>query len=227
MDGTVRRSRTDAWRILVLFLALAAVSGGCSRARRPSSEELFRAADTGMDGWIDAGEFFDAPIDLEEDDRAAAFEKADADGDGMLSQKEFADALPGGNGLWWALGVFSVVSFVGSLLAIPVIVARLPEDYLASEKHGPRWRESNAKRRVWLVIKNVLGSLILIGGVLALFLPGQGILMVLLGLALVDIPGKWRLIRALARRPGVMKAMNWMRKRADKPPMLPPRPVAA
>jgi hypothetical protein len=31
-------------------------------------------------------------------------------------------------------------------------------------------------------------------------------------------------MRALARRPNVMKALNWMRSRAQKPPMLPPRP---
>ncbi len=55
-----------------------------------------------------------------------------------------------------------------------------------------------------------------------LVLPGQGILTLLLGIALTDVPGKWKLMRILARRPNVMKALNWMRERAGQPPLLPP-----
>jgi hypothetical protein len=40
----------------------------------------------------------------------------------------------------------------------------------------------------------------------------------------MDFPGKWKVMRALARKEHVMKALNWMRERAEKPPLIaPPR----
>jgi hypothetical protein len=51
------------------------------------------------------------------------------------------------------------------------------------------------------------------------FTPGQGILTLLLGMSLVDVPGKQRLMRKLIRRPRVLKVINRLRAKADQPPL--------
>ncbi len=52
--------------------------------------------------------------------------------------------------------------------------------------------------------------------------PGQGLLMVLIGLMLVDFPGRRRVEKALARRPGILATVNRLRARFSRPPLLPP-----
>jgi len=54
--------------------------------------------------------------------------------------------------------------------------------------------------------------------------PGQGILTILIGLSLLDFPGKRNLELKLIRLRTVRKAINWIRARAQQPPLeLPPR----
>jgi hypothetical protein len=50
--------------------------------------------------------------------------------------------------------------------------------------------------------------------------PGQGILTILIGVMLLDFPGKRRLERWLVRRPAVFKGINRIRARFDKPPLV-------
>jgi hypothetical protein len=52
-----------------------------------------------------------------------------------------------------------------------------------------------------------------------IFTPGQGILSLLLGLTLIDIPGKRTLERKIIQRPSVLRVVNHLRARADKPPL--------
>ena len=80
-----------------------------------------------------------------------------------------------------------------------------------------------------LVGRNLLGVLlILLGLVMSLpGVPGQGLLMVLLGLMLTDIPGKRRLEQALVRRRLVQRAINGVRERFSKPALEIPEPASA
>ena len=50
--------------------------------------------------------------------------------------------------------------------------------------------------------------------------PGQGLLTMLVGLVLLDIPGKRRLELKLVSRPRVVRAINRLRKRFSRPPLL-------
>jgi hypothetical protein len=152
------------------------------------------------------------------------FATADENRDQRLSYEEFVTTVRKSHRLLWAIGLFSAISFVGSLIAIPIVVARLPVDHFVAPHEAADWVASSVGRRLWLVLKNLLGILLIAGGLIMLVLPGQGVLTVLLGVAVMDIPGKWKVMRALARRPEVMKALNWMRHRADKPPLIPPPP---
>ncbi len=123
--------------------------------------------------------------------------------------------------------VIGIVSFVLSLVVTGVVVVRLPADYFTREHRplplagSPRWLRLAAR-----IGENLLGLTLIVFGVLMSLpgVPGQGILTILLGLMLVDLPGKRRLEVALVRRPGVNKAINRLRHRFDKPSILIPSP---
>lgn len=119
-------------------------------------------------------------------------------------------------GIVIGLSIASVVMFVGSLLAVPFIVARAPRDYFTRQDG----RESASLPLK--VLKNLAGGLMLSAGVLMLLLPGQGVLTLLVGLALLDVPGKHALQVRLARRPGVLTALNYVRKKTKREPFDPP-----
>ena len=98
---------------------------------------------------------------------------------------------------------------------------RIPADYYAySERSGAPWPGRRLWLRVlWVGLKNIFGLGFLILGILMLVLPGQGILTILLGLSLLDFPGKFRLQRRLVSRPSVLSSMNWIRQRAGREPL--------
>ena len=110
------------------------------------------------------------------------------------------------------LAVISVAMFVGSLLAVPFLIARAPRDFFATEEQ-PTTRHPALK-----LLKNLAGGVLVLAGVAMLLLPGQGILTLIVGLALVDIPGKHALLVRMAKRPGAMRALNYVRKRAGREP---------
>ena len=57
-----------------------------------------------------------------------------------------------------------------------------------------------------------------------LALPGQGLLTIFMGLMLMNFPGKRSLELRIIRIPSILKSVNWMRAKADHPPLnLPPR----
>jgi hypothetical protein len=122
------------------------------------------------------------------------------------------------------LGVVSIVTFIATLVLVPILVARLPEDYFSHpRRRRSRWGERHpVLRAVVLIAKNLLGVVLVLAGVGMMFLPGQGVLTILIGLMLVNFPGKYRLERWIARRRSVMRAMNWLRRRAHRPPLRAP-----
>ncbi len=121
---------------------------------------------------------------------------------------------------WW-LGIGSIVMFVGSLLMMPWLAARIPADYFTNEKRppSPLVRKYPALKWPLLIARNLLGVLLVIAGVAMLLLPGQGILAILLGLMLVNFPGKYRLERWFIRKPKVNKAINWLRRKSHREPL--------
>ncbi len=70
-----------------------------------------------------------------------------------------------------------------------------------------------------LVVKNVCGVVVVLAGVVMLVLPGQGMLTIVLGIMLLNFPGKYRLERRVARMRPVARSINWMRARAGHPPL--------
>ncbi len=123
---------------------------------------------------------------------------------------EWLSPFEGNYHVWLGATLVSVVLFVGTLVAIPVICVRLPKDYFV--------RPFEPKARWRVVLRSVAAVVLLAMGAAMLVLPGQGILTILIGLSLLDFPAKRAWQRKLLRRPPVLRAMNGMRRRAGKPP---------
>lgn len=119
------------------------------------------------------------------------------------------------------MGVCSAVIFFVSLLSLPWLVSKIPVDYFSPEKRQPtQWKTQRPMMRLVILIgKNCLGYLLLLGGLLMLVLPGQGILTIATGLLLMDYPGKFRLERRVVNTPAVLKGLNWLRAKANQPPL--------
>lgn len=119
---------------------------------------------------------------------------------------------------WWLL-IISIIFFIVSLVTVPIILACLPEDYFStSDRHRTSWAKLHPLIRIpMLVIKNLLGIIFLFAGILMLALPGQGILTIIVGVALMDFPGKYHAERWVISRATVLRAINWIRTRAGKP----------
>jgi hypothetical protein len=115
---------------------------------------------------------------------------------------------------WIALLVFS-------LWAVRHFLLTIPADYFTHE-HQPleRWRDYHpVLRRVLIVGKNALGAILFAAGVVMLFTPGQGVLAMLLGVSLLDVPGKRAVERYIVQRPSVLRLVNALRAKADRAPL--------
>jgi len=119
------------------------------------------------------------------------------------------------------LFLLSVVSFVASVITIPWILIRLPYDYFC-DRHPRTWMKDHhpVLRLIALVLKNLVGGILLLGGIALLVLPGQGLLTMLIGVSLMDFPGKRTIERKLVSRPLILETINRIRQRFDRPPLL-------
>jgi hypothetical protein len=119
------------------------------------------------------------------------------------------------------LTVLSIIFFVGSLIAIPFILVRLPADFFDIRVPRP-WMEDHhpVLRILGHLAKNVVGAIFLFAGFLMLFLPGQGILTMLIGVSMLDFPGKRKLEAKMIGLPAVLQAINGMRAKFGKPPLI-------
>ena len=121
------------------------------------------------------------------------------------------------------LSVFSVVTCVVSLVVASWAVQRLPADYLLRQ---PELARGPGGPRAALIARNLAGGLLVLFGLLLLVLPGQGVLTILAGLALMDFRGKRRVEHWLMLRPAVFAAINHTRVRAGRPRLVLPVPHA-
>jgi hypothetical protein len=119
------------------------------------------------------------------------------------------------------LTALSMVFFVGTLIAIPFILVRLPADYFDVRVPRP-WMEDHhpVLRLLGHIVKNAVGAIFLFAGFLMLFLPGQGVLTMLIGISMLDFPGKRKVEAKLIGQPTVLSVINGMRQRFNKPPLL-------
>lgn len=123
-----------------------------------------------------------------------------------------------------ALGGVSALMAIATLVCLPWVITRLPADYfLPTKRVATRGSiQPPVGSLVLIAIKNGVGAILVLLGVIMLVTPGQGVLTILAGLMLMNFPGKYRLERWLVLRPGVLAGLNWLRGLRRKPPFTAP-----
>ena len=119
-------------------------------------------------------------------------------------------------------GLF-LLSLAVSTIAVAFVMVKIPPEYF-SETHKREFMKDKPWLFRWgaVIAKNVLGVfLICLGIILSLpGVPGQGFLTILLGLIMLDIPGKRPLEAKIISRPKVLNAINALRAKYNKPPLI-------
>jgi len=115
-----------------------------------------------------------------------------------------------------------LVTFIVNLAIVTFILVKLPTDYFKKNRKTKFWAGPRPAVHAAKVIgKNLLGVLLIaVGIVLSLpGVPGQGLLTVLLGVMLVDFPGKRTVEQKLLKRPSITNGITRLRKKFGKPPL--------
>ena len=109
-----------------------------------------------------------------------------------------------------------LVTFAISLAIVSFIMVNIPSDYFRKNRPRELWADRHAAVRfVAIFVKNLLGVVLVVLGIAMSIpgVPGQGILTILLGIMLLDFPGKRDLEHRLVSRPRVLSTINRLRHR--------------
>lgn len=125
-------------------------------------------------------------------------------------------------GVLMGVGIF-LITFAANLVLVSVILVKIPADYFQESRNNKFLHDHSPVVRVMAIIgKNLAGALLVVLGVLLSLpgVPGQGVLTILLGVMLLDFPGRRRFERWIVSRPKVFKTINKLRHRFNKPPLV-------
>jgi hypothetical protein len=117
--------------------------------------------------------------------------------------------------------VMFVVSFGFSTLTVAVVMVKIPENYFSSH-----YQKDFLPNTPWLmrwgavIAKNVFGLFLIVIGIIMWIGPGPGLLTILFGLTMLDIPGKRPLEAQIIKRPSVLSAVNGLRAKYNRPPLV-------
>ena len=118
----------------------------------------------------------------------------------------------------WLVAI-SLLTFIGSLLLVPILVIRIPADYFSHNRRPPLESNHPLIRISMRFLKNLFGFLLVIAGLIMLITTGQGLLTLLAGMVIMNYPGKFRLERWVVTRFHLLSGMNWIRHRYKLPPL--------
>lgn len=125
---------------------------------------------------------------------------------------------------WTRIALFAlalIISVAVSYAAVILVMVKIPADYFSSTYNFNHRNDRHFLLR-WgaTIFKNLVGVLLIITGIIMIFGPGPGVLTILLGIIMLDIPGKRPLEANLIKRPAVLTAINNLRSRYKKPPLI-------
>lgn len=125
---------------------------------------------------------------------------------------------------WTRIAFFALAIIVSASLsygAVILVMVKIPADYFSSSYNFNHRNDRHFLLR-WsgTILKNLVGAFLIVIGVLMIFGPGPGVLTILLGVIMLDIPGKRPLEANLIKRPMVLTAINNLRARYRKPPLI-------
>jgi hypothetical protein len=128
--------------------------------------------------------------------------------------------------LTWRSVLIGALIFVGTffinLAIVSFILVKIPKDYFSKSHKTKFWSGPNpALHAAKFIGKNIVGILLVALGIVLSVpgVPGQGLLTILLGIMLLDFPGKHRLEQKLLSRRGIVNTINRLRGRFGKPPL--------
>lgn len=120
-----------------------------------------------------------------------------------------------------AVAIF-VVSLVATSALVTAFLVKIPADHFVST-HSPLSRKfrSLGARIAYRFTKNFIGVVLVATGLVLSLpgVPGQGILTILVGIFLLDIPGKRRLELRIIKRPRIINNINRLRARFGRSPL--------
>jgi hypothetical protein len=120
------------------------------------------------------------------------------------------------------LAVSATITVVTTILTALVLI-QMPADYFSDHRPREFWPDKHVIIR-WAgrIVKNLLGVSLVVTGIVMTIpgVPGPGLLTVVFGIMLLDFPGKRRLERWMVCQPIVLTALNRLRRRYGKPPMV-------
>ena len=125
------------------------------------------------------------------------------------------------NQIFLYISGLSTIFFLLSLLGLSWLISIIPHNYFVDKKRVSLIKIKNPL--MWLpiiIIKNSIGLVLILCGILMLILPGQGVLTIITGLIFLDYPGKFRFERSLVRNKLILNSMNWIRRKLDKPDLI-------
>lgn len=116
----------------------------------------------------------------------------------------------------------AVASAVLSIVIVTAALTRLPADYFVNPEARRPIDRHPVLKVLFIVLRNLLGYVLIVLGLLLSLpgVPGQGLLTVLMGVMLIDFPGKQRAERWLLTRRGVLTGVNRLRARFGQPPLI-------
>mgnify|MGYP006283034993 CR=1 FL=1 len=121
--------------------------------------------------------------------------------------------------VFWVCSIFALFLFLVSLISMPYFICLIPENYFKKPEHRrlSTFAKNPVIRIFLLILKNLLGLLLIISGIIMLFIPGQGILTILLGFLFIDFPGKFYLERKVILNKKVFNLLNKIRLKKGYP----------
>jgi hypothetical protein len=119
--------------------------------------------------------------------------------------------------------------FVLTPIIAPLTILWMPRNALVNSRR--HFREISVSRKIGRVLlfflKNLIGISLTLLGVLLLFMPGQGMLTIFIGLLFTDLPGKRNLLAKVLGMGKIKPLVNRLRERYHRPPLLWPEPPPA
>lgn len=118
----------------------------------------------------------------------------------------------------------SLVMFVATILAVPWMLLRIPPDYFTHPHRPAGFGAGSHPLLRWTlrILKNAFGGVCVLAGIAMLVLPGQGLLTMLIGVLLIEFPGKYPLERRLIARPRLFRTLNRFRQKRGREPLVHP-----
>ena len=106
-----------------------------------------------------------------------------------------------------------------SVLGVVWFIAKLPADFFHQPRHHHHLIDPNRYPNlhfIYKTIRNILGLVLILAGIVMLVLPGQGVLTIIVGLIIADFPQKERWLQKAITLRSVQKGLNLIRRKLGK-----------